>query len=542
MSPTNETDAPADRRASAWVRVSTLATCVFVGVVFTRWAATTGLWCDELLILRAIRLGAWDGLCVAGSSHPPLVRWIAGACVPDGASDLGWRVPSLVFALATVVVWSRILARLFDDAPTVALLLPALALNAAWATSAYQLSPYPLLVLLASIHVWSWLLVLERPGRARWFAFALSAALAGWTHFFGLGLIAVDALLGAALWSTRRLAGRALRAWFASALAATLLVLPVLPILAFYARAEREFAIVEVRERFDYALWAARSLFKATTTYRVDFAPLAWLALYTALGVLGWVAWRSSRAVDGARAASSGRETEVEAVPPSRTVCLPELASSTAAIASSDRTTRALITLAACLPGMPAAQAFSLVCARAVFERYALAGAWANPIALVLALRFVAGRGSARVLAAALLALGLARFATGTGVYATETHDWTPVVEHLAAHAKPGDAFFVQDFDVWTGSAAFDALWNERYGRGLLASVHGAPLRRAQLASEGLTLDSLPRSVRRAWVFSHLFTTDALEHMPRAHAEHWELRELTSFGRAPPLALFERVD
>lgn len=508
------------------MRASTLATCLFIGVVLTRWAATTGLWCDELLLLRAIRLGAWDGLCVAGSSHPPLVRWIAGACVPNDASDLAWRIPSLVYALASILVWSRILARLFDDAWTVALLLPALALNAAWATSAYQLSPYPLLVLLASIHVWSWFLVLESPGRARWIVFALSAALAGWTHFFGLGLIVVDVLLGVALWSTRRLARRSLRAWFVSTLAATLLVLPVLPVLAFYSRLDREFAIVEVRERLGYALWAARSLFKATTTYRVDVAPFAWLALYAALLVLGWSAWRRSRALATMSDAGSNADAR----------------STTSATTRVDTTTRAWIALAACLPGMPAAQAYSLATSHAVFERYALAGAWAHPIALVLALSFVAGRASARVFAAALLALGIVRFATGTGVYATETHDWTPVVEHIAQHAQPGDVFFVQDLDLWTGPAAFDALWNERYGRGLLPSVHGAPLRRAQLASEGLTLDSLPASVRRAWVFSHLFTLEELEHLPRAHAAHWELRELSSFGRAPPLARFERID
>jgi hypothetical protein len=373
-----------------------------------------------------------------------------------------------------------------------------------------------ILALLASLHVWSVCLVLDRPEGRSWALFVLSVALAAWTHFFGLSLIGVDVFVGVVLRATGRMERARARTWIFATLAALLLALPVFPIFEFYLRQERPYAIVEVHDRLAYALWAARSLFKATATYRVDVAPFAWLSLYVALGVLGWAAWRKPRARDASEATNP--------------------------TGLADAGTRALIALAACLPGMPAAQLWSFVSGSAVFERYALTGGWAQPIALVLAWWFVFGRTGARLFAATLLAFGLVRFAGFAGVYAAETHDWTPVVEHIEKRAGPGDAYFVQDFDQWTGPAAFDGLWNERYGRGLLGLVHGAPLRRAAIPREGLTLDSAPAEVRRLWVFSHLFASEWLEHMPREHAAGWRLRELTVIGRAPPLALFERAD
>lgn len=483
----------------------TFVTCAGAALAFVRCAADTGLWCDELLFQRAIRAGAWDGLRLAGSSHPPLARWIVAALVPDGASDLVWRVPSIAFSVLAVFVWSRVLARWFDDRVTAALLLPAMALNPSWTNVAYQLSPYPLLVLLASLHAWSWCRVAEGRRHARTML-ALSAALAAWTHFFGLGLVVADAFVVGGLVLARRMELARARAWLLPIGAAAVLALPVLPILAFYIEVDRPFALVEVRDRLDYALWAARNLFKASVTQRVDVAPFAWVALWLALGALAWRALRAraDRERDGAVSA-----------------------------------------LASSLPGVPAAQAFAFVSGRAVFERYALAGAWAHPAAIVLAISLAGprafGRALGRLAAAALLALALVRAVTSERVHALETHDWSPVVAHLRANARPGDVFGVPQIDLWTGDAAFDALWNARYGEKILPNALLEPQRRAQLLEHGLALDPLPANVERVWIFSHLFTEKDLRRTPLPRASHFELRELSTFGSAPPLALFERV-
>ena len=119
-----------------------------------RWAFATGLWCDELLFLRAIEAGPVGGLMLAGSSHPPLVRWILTPFVSSATSDLGLRALSLAASVACVFVWSALLRRILVDRVLVCLVLPACVLNAAWAAVAFQLVPYACFSLFVALHAW----------------------------------------------------------------------------------------------------------------------------------------------------------------------------------------------------------------------------------------------------------------------------------------------------------------------------------------------------------------------------------------------------
>ena len=93
----------------------TYATMTAVAALLLLRALTTGLLGDELLFVHAIDLGLAASLCEPGSSHPPLVRMIVGAIADSSSPDWLLRLPSVVFSVATVFVWSRILRRLILD-------------------------------------------------------------------------------------------------------------------------------------------------------------------------------------------------------------------------------------------------------------------------------------------------------------------------------------------------------------------------------------------------------------------------------------------
>lgn len=488
----------------------TIATAACVACVLARWAWTTGLWCDELLFLRAIRLGPVAGLLESGSSHPPLVRWILAPLAGSDASDGAWRTLSIAASVACVFVWSAILRRTFADRAVATMLVPVCALNAAWAAVAYQLVPYACLAFFAALHAWSALRMLERPDRRSIAFFATTAALAAWTHFFGLALLAADVVLLAA-WLVARAIGRAqVRAWLLGWGAAIVLAAAVVPLLAHYRATDAPYPIVDVSDFGQRFALSSRRVFEAVALFRAHAPTWTWTASYAALAALAFAAWRARRSDERARA----------------------------------RVARAWVVGAAASAGLPALQLYSLVARAPFFERYASFVAWACPVALVLAASLLprrVGTWSARVAAAALLALGVARFADGTGTKRVDTLDWTPVVDVIAERRAPNDAFLAQDFDLWRGPSNFDRLWFERYGRELLPVVHGPWTRRREIYERGLDLDALAPSIERVWVFSSLFGPRWLARMPSARATGWRLGGLVVFEQEMTLALFVRT-
>ncbi|HIE97748.1 MAG TPA: hypothetical protein EYG03_29385 [Planctomycetes bacterium] len=148
------TSGPGPNRFS---EVVTVATMTAVAAVLLLRALTTGLLGDELLFVHAIDLGFAASLCEPGSSHPPLMRLIIGSIADSSSPDWLLRLPSIIFSVATVFVWSRVLRRLIQDVTSQSLLLVAMALNPIWIELGFQCLPYAALTFFASLHCLAWL-------------------------------------------------------------------------------------------------------------------------------------------------------------------------------------------------------------------------------------------------------------------------------------------------------------------------------------------------------------------------------------------------
>lgn len=498
--------------ASATHRATTIACALFVAVVLGRWAATSGLWCDELLFLRALEAGPWSGILLQGSSHPPLVRWLLAPFVDARSSDVALRAVSVASSVACVFVWSAFLRRVFDDRVLATLLLPVCCLNAAWAAVAYELVPYGFLTLCASLHAWSWFRVVERPSTSNAILFVASAVAAAWSHFFATALVVATLAIGhlVALEAEERVRIVLRR----SAIAIALLTAAMTPAFVFYAHAEAPYPIVQVGDRWDHVMRASRQLFDAGVAFRLWTPRPTWIALHVAIGALFVYAWRERSSIRTQGSRSNALKAGVIA--------------------------------ATCASGLPALQLYALATDRPIFERYMASTGWATWPAIVLALGLVPGTKRAlggrlpRVAALAALLLGAALFATGRGACRIDVQDWTPVVRAIAERARPGDAFVAQDVDQWSGDAQFDRLWLERYAPNALPVAHPPWTSRTELFRRGLELDALDASVHRAFVFSHLFTRAQLEALPRERATEWELVEVVPFEGESAMAIFAR--
>lgn len=508
--------AAASRFADMGERVWSLAVAVGAVSLLGSFAARTGLWCDELSFLRAIHLGLRAGLTAVGSSHPPLMRLLAAPCA-GAASDLVVRLPSLVCAFATVLVWSRLLRCVMEDRATRILLLPAMALNATWLALAYLLLPYALLVFLASLHAWSWFRLLEKPDAWTVAVFALSGAACAWTHFFGFDVLAADQVVWLLLVWTKSTPERAARWWAITSASAWILAAPIVPLLVYFAQVDRPYPIESIK---DFATWfptRSARIFDEATFYRLQTPGPLWLLGYAAVGALVWLARRSARRGDKTRRAPTrtkeGRVAQARA---------------------------AGVVIGGYLAGLPAVQVYSLLTRAAISERYIAAGAWVHVPLFVLCAAWLLRSSAARILACGFLVLGLVRCVQGTGGKALLTLDCRPVVDLIAASAREGDAFWAQDMDLWIGDAQFDRLWFERYVHVKIPVINGPPMKRFDIGSAGLPFDCADPSVRRLFVFSHLFSPAWLADMPNEGARQWRFVGLHLFERGYALALYER--
>ncbi len=478
-----------------------LVTLLFVAGVFSYRGATDCLTCDELLFVRAVGLGPLDGLMQAGSSHPPLLRWVMTPLVAANGSDLVLRVPSILASLVGLFLTWRILRRLFDDPVTIGLLVPVIGLGELFLVQGYQCTPYALLMCLTVGHFLSWFRLLEQDRPFARIVFVLTAAAAGWTHFYGFNLLVADQIMWLLIavqayrCPTQGPAVRT-RTWLFTSLAAWLLVAPVVPLARFYMNVEQPFAILQIDNYVSYFFTASADLFFRVTFFgRTSVLPMYVLWYGAAMAVL-WFALKSR---------------------------------------DRDRRWRCAIVLCgAFLVGFPAMQAHALLSGKAMWQRYAIAGAWVHIPLLTLLVGWLTHVRITRSCAACWLALGMSAFAVGTNWMTWRYQD---AAEFIRAQHRAGDAFLAQDMDMWVGEANMDRLWFERYVHVDIPIVSGLPARRHQLRQCGLPLDEVARTVRRLWVCSPLYSDRYLRTLA---TREWQLVELRTFARHYPVALFER--
>ncbi len=485
-----------------------------VAAMLLYWSASTGLDCDELLFLRAIRSGPIGGLMQIGSSHPPLVRWLLSPLQWVDRSDLMLRLPSILAAVACVFVWGEFLRRFTRDTITVTAILACMALNAAWLEIAYRLLPYSFLTLLVSVHALCWLQLLKRPTGWTMTLFVATGAACGWTHFFGVNVLLADQLLWLAViirspsqW----------RRWLSTSFVTGLLVLPVIPLALFYMRAERPYAILDIENYAEY-FWTSSSLLFGST---FNDAPLP---------AMSWLLWYGFAIVMLLRYAFSGRARDKDGSPSDGEVFSPGLLGAVAATVF--------------ISGFPAAQLQSVLAEKAIWTRYLTHGLWAHwPLLMLATGSFVVHQHRRprmlRAIALSAAAICLLGVIISGGIKPRSTFAFSQVIAHLRQRACEGDVFFAQDMDMWVGESNFDRLWFQRYSPVTMPVVSGPPMRRFEIGRDGLPLDSAPSTAKRIWVYSSPQTVARLQ---QTRHRSWTLSDVRVYGRNYPLALFERVE
>ncbi len=477
-----------------------VVTVLVVGTLLTYWSTATGLQCDELLMLRAIELGPVDSLFAPGSSHPPLSRWLMAPVASAVSSDWVVRLPSMLAALLTITVWWSFLRRLIPDPWTCKLLLPAMALNLSWLALGYQCVPYAWLTLFASLHALAWLRLLERPNWRDGVLFVLTGVAAAWSHFYGVNLLFADQLIWLVLLCRRK---SLWRLWLPATIATFLLMLPLVPIALFYVRLEQPYSLLQINNFGHYFRWASQAIFGKATFNHANWSVPLYGLWYAAAGLLLWRALRGHGENENKNA----------------------------------RYTAGVVATGIFVAGFPAAQLHCLVSGKAMWERYTVLGLWIHWPLIALVAYELWGRRAARWSAA----LGLACVVGGFMISQAWTPEWTfdhrPVAAHMEQNARPGDAFFAQDFDMWAGSTNIDRLWFDRYVTRSMPVITGPPMGRHEIARTGLPLHLSNDSVRRVWVYSSHLNEDQLVKMTEGD---WRLAEVHRYGRGYPLALFER--
>lgn len=480
-----------------------LTLCVVCALLVSR-SLTTGLCWDELLYLRAIELGPQSGLMCVGSSHPPLGRLIAGLVISEENPDWLLRTPSIVAALMTVVVWFHILRRVFDDRRLVFVLLPVMALGRTWLDYGFQLLPYSMVTLFASIHCLAWLRLIEKPNWGRIALFVVSGAAPIWTHFYGLNLLVADQIIwGLLIWRNRGL----WKLWLQTSVLCALLVVPVVPILLFYLQSEDGHALMRIAHYPTY-LWRATNRYFGKMTFSLPLTIPMILAWYVAAGAIVWQWLRRSMPVE------SDSEEPTREIP-----------------------STAIVLVGLFLSGLPATQAHSILSGEAMWERYAVFATWVHWPLLVLFVQRWIGRRWASLVTEGAFAFCWIGLVVVLGLRQYWTYDHEPVIHCIAEHAQPGDVFLAQDFDIFEGESNYCRLWFRRYSPIDMPIVSAAPTTRFELEENGLPLDSLDKSISRVWVFSHMYPFTKPKFL---QSGKWRI--VTEYPHSgTPLALLKRV-
>jgi hypothetical protein len=489
-------------------------TILAVAALLLNWSMNTGLQCDELLFLRAIELGPIQGLTAIGSSHPPLFRWIVGALFDSQSSDWLLRLPSVICALATVWVWFVILRKLFDDSRLVMIALPLVVCNSAWIDIAYQLTPYSFLTLVVSVHGLMWLRLIDQlySGRAsRWTqtAFVLSGAATFWTHFYGIHILIADQLIWILLVIRHRTWWKT---WLSMSACMALLAAPVLPIAMHYKAIESGVTIVHIANFSKYFIDRSILLF-SQVTWNLDMGGellLLWYAMVA--GFLASWLMRCRKVNDKSNTATESAEQAY-----------------------------ILVLCGFFVAGFVAMQCQSILSRKGMWERYLVLGAWVHWPLLLAMLQsgrwsFLSSFPVQRVALAGLI-VSFSSLVNVYGLYPKWTIDQRPIVAALQANARPGDAYFAQDKEIWIGPANYDRLWLKRYAPIELTIVTGPAVSGWKLHNDGLDWTAVPPSVNRVWVCSDSFSEAMLREM---QTNDWRVVQLHAVAPYRPLALFER--
>lgn len=185
------------------------------------------LWFDEAFtfFVATKRPGDLLALVRANDAHPPLFYLLTHAVVPLWSREVGVRLLAVgagsLTVLITYLVGRHLLGR---RAALVAAGL--LAISPAHVMASQEGRMYALLGLLGLLS-WGCLYLATYARRTWWLGYVTATALALYTHYLALVILATQALFVAAEPSARR----SLRAWTLAACAAVLLFLPWVPAL-----------------------------------------------------------------------------------------------------------------------------------------------------------------------------------------------------------------------------------------------------------------------------------------------------------------------
>jgi mannosyltransferase len=178
--------------------VAGLVAMIAVVAAFLRFYALgrQGFWYDEAQtgwMLRA-PLGTMLGGAVQTESAPPLYYLLAWAWVRVfGDTETGLRSLSALAGVATVPA-AFAAVRLLVNRRVALLAALLLAVNPLLIWYSQEARAYALFVLTSTIALWMFARAREQPGARRVAAWALSAGLAMWTHYFAVFLVVPEAL------------------------------------------------------------------------------------------------------------------------------------------------------------------------------------------------------------------------------------------------------------------------------------------------------------------------------------------------------------
>src|SRR5256714_730085 len=183
------------------IGTSAIALLVCLYAAARLWHLTAAcLWFDEIFSLHAAR-HTWVELwrfAAADLIHPPLFYALLKIWMAVGGDSLLWLrlLPALtaIAALVPFLLLAREL-RLLPSATNFALLL--LASNGYLIKYAQELRMYSLLLLLTLVSLWLFAKLLHAPRATRALLLALTIAnlLLAYTHYYGLGVVACEAVL-----------------------------------------------------------------------------------------------------------------------------------------------------------------------------------------------------------------------------------------------------------------------------------------------------------------------------------------------------------
>ena len=201
-----------------------------------RLISTRGLWVDEAITVSQARLPFGDMITQLRDTdvHPPLHHTMVWLMVRiAGAGELAVRTPSILAgALLVPAVFGLANALYGRRTALVAAAFVTVAPFAVWYSQEARM--YSVFMLFAACALWAQVAAIRGDGRWAWAAYAASTAAMIWTQWFAIVPIAAQQLVFAGVFLQRRhdrtQRRRFLLVWAAALGAATLAVLPLLPI------------------------------------------------------------------------------------------------------------------------------------------------------------------------------------------------------------------------------------------------------------------------------------------------------------------------